>query len=194
MRTREEGDQEAALVPVILEDHDAGLRLVPFTEADVGDMDALTDDPGVYENTYVPAERGRDFARNWVGRYLDGWRDGSRAGFAIRAVTDDTFLGFAALVSLDLEKSEAEAGYVVRAHARGHGVATSALRTLSRWGIDDLGLQRVYLHIDPQNTASIKVAEKCGFEKEGVLRSVYFKEGQRVDTAVYSLLPSDLAG
>src|ERR671919_84618 len=163
MRTREEGDQEAALVPVILEDHDAGLRLVPFTEADVGDMDALSDHPGVYENTYVQAERGRDFARNWVGRYVDGWRDGSCAGFTIRSATDDSFLGFAALVSLELGKGEAEAGYVVGAHARGRGVATAALRTVSRWGIDVIGLQRIYLKIDPQNIASTKVAERCGF-------------------------------
>ena len=187
-----EADREQRLVPLILEDHDTGSRLVPFTEADVDDMGALADDKDVYENTYVPAERGPDFARWWVGRYLDGWRDGSRAGFTIRSSSDDTFLGFAALMSLDLDRSESEAGYVVRSHTRGRGVATASLRMISRWGIEVVRLKRIYLHIDPQNLASIKVAEKCGFVREGVLRSVYFKEGQRADTAVYSLLPSDL--
>ena len=192
MHTPRREIQKPQLIAVTLEDQGAGIRLVPFTEADVDDMDALSDHPGVYENTYVPAERGHDFARNWVGRYVDGWRDGSCAGFTIRSATDDSFLGFAALVSLELGKGEAEAGYVVGAHARGRGVATAALRTVSRWGIDVIGLQRIYLKIDPQNIASTKVAERCGFFREGILRSVYFKEGQRTDTAVYSLLPSDL--
>jgi RimJ/RimL family protein N-acetyltransferase len=47
------------------------------------------------------------------------------------------------------------------------------------------------LRID-SNRPSIGVAERCGYTKEGVLRSVYFKEGRRGNFAVYSLLPEDL--
>ena len=42
------------------------------------------------------------------------------------------------------------------------------------------------------NVASIGVAESLGFVREGVLRSVHFKQGMRADLAVYSPLPSDL--
>lgn len=184
--------EEGRLERVVLEDLDAGIRLVPFTEDDVGDMARLADEPDVYENTYIPADRGPEFAQGWVGRYVSGWTDGSRAGFTIRSIDDDSFLGFVSLPTLELDKAEAEAGYVVSEKARGRGIATAALRLIARWGLSSLGLRRIYLHIDPGNVGSLRVAERCGFVREGVLRSVYFKEGRRVDTVVYSLLPEDL--
>jgi RimJ/RimL family protein N-acetyltransferase len=51
----------------------------------------------------------------------------------------------------------------------------------------------VELRITPDNVPSIRVAERCGFVREGVLRSVHFKEELRSDLAVYSRLPSDAA-
>ena len=185
-------DQSAVLVPEVLEDPSAGISLVPFRKDDVADMARLAEEPGVYENTYIPAQRDAGFATGWVAMYLAGWTDGTRAGFTIRTSDDGSFLGFASLPTLDLGKQEAEAGYVVSAGARRRGVATAALRLISRWGIETLGLKRIYLHIDPGNVGSLKVAERCGFVREGTLRSVYFKEGQRVDSALFSLLPSDL--
>ena len=183
---------DVALTPEVLEDPAAGIRLVPFRTDDVADMARLADEPGVYENTYIPSKRDADFAVGWVAMYLGGWADGSRAGFTIRAIDDGAFLGFASLPNLDLGKLEAEAGYVVSEGARRRGIATAALHLISRWGIERLGLKRIYLHIDPDNVGSLKVAERCGFVREGTLRSVYFKEGRRVDSALFSLLPGDL--
>ena len=59
------------------------------------------------------------------------------------------------------------------------------------WAIGELGLARVELRIAADNSASIAVAERCGFVYEGTLRSLYFKDGLRADTAIYSRLPDD---
>jgi RimJ/RimL family protein N-acetyltransferase len=126
----------------------------------------------------------------WVQRYVDGWADGSLAGFRIQSPAGE-FLGFAALVRVDKEAQEGEAGYIVAPRARGKGVATKALRTLTDWALFDFGLQRVELRMDAANHASIEVAERSGYVYEGTLRSVYFKEGRRSDTVVYSRLPED---
>ena len=45
--------------------------------------------------------------------------------------------------------------------------------------------------IDLDNPASIRVAEKAGDVREGVLRSLHLKQDRRGDTALYSRLPSD---
>ena len=45
--------------------------------------------------------------------------------------------------------------------------------------------------MDAANRASIEVAKRSGYVYEGSLRSVYFKEGRRSDTIVYSRLPED---
>jgi RimJ/RimL family protein N-acetyltransferase len=82
----------------------------------------------------------------------------------------------------------------VQRDARGRGVATRAVLLIARWAIRDCGLRRLQLRADIANAASQRVAEKAGFKREGVLRSVRYSErqGRRVDFAVFSLLPDEL--
>jgi RimJ/RimL family protein N-acetyltransferase len=88
-----------------------------------------------------------------------------------------------------------EIGYWVRGDARGRGVASAALVLLSRWALGQEGVERVYLNADVDNTPSRRVAERAGFQLEGVLRSAHWNArlGRRQDWAQYSLLPGDLA-
>lgn len=91
------------------------------------------------------------------------------------------------------EPTTAEAGYWVRADARGRGVTTRALLLAARHAFAR-GAGRVQLRADPQNVASCRVAEKAGFTREGVLRSAHWNERlrRRQDWAMYSLLPQEL--
>jgi RimJ/RimL family protein N-acetyltransferase len=75
--------------------------------------------------------------------------------------------------------------------ARGRGFTADALRTLTRWLIDEVGVLRVELVIEPANIASCRVAESAGFLAEGVLRSRFVLHGRRADVVMYSLLPTD---
>jgi RimJ/RimL family protein N-acetyltransferase len=164
--------------------------LDPITSDDAGDLDWLAREEGVQRFTRVPSEPRPDFGDTWAARYVHGWQDGTRAGFAIRTL-DGEFLGLAGFVELDRDAREGELGYVVATHARGHGVATQAVGLLTRWGFDDLGLERITLLIDVANPGSEKVAERCGYTREGVLRSVHVKEGLRSDTGIWSRLRTD---
>src|SRR5665647_312441 len=65
----------------------------------------------------------------------------------------------------------AEVSYWVLPAARGHRVATRALRTLSTWVFDELNLHRVELAHSTLNPASCHVAENAGYTLEGVKRS-----------------------
>lgn len=69
---------------------------------------------------------------------------------------------------------------------------TEALRTLATWFLHERGAARVELAAEPDNVASVRVAEKAGFLAEGVLRSRLLLRGQHRDVAMFSLLPSDL--
>jgi RimJ/RimL family protein N-acetyltransferase len=89
------------------------------------------------------------------------------------------------------DESEAELGYIVASAARGRGVATEILNQLTRWAFDELDMERLTLLISIDNPASERVAEKCGYVREGVARSLYLKEGQRGDASAWSRLPSD---
>jgi RimJ/RimL family protein N-acetyltransferase len=166
---------------------DDRIRLEPLSQDDVPALGALTGDPEIERFTRVPTGADDAWLSGWIRRYEDGWEDGSRAGFSIRS-QDDALLGFCALVELDLDHREGEIGYMVAPAARGQGVATRAVELLTRWSFEELGLLRVELRIDVENAASFRVAERSGYECDGVLRNVYFKEGARCDLAVWSRL------
>jgi len=156
-------------------------------------MDALARDEDVARFTRVPEPVPDNFGERWVERYTRGRDEGTNAGFAIVDAVDGDFLGFVALVSYDLETQEAEAGYVISSTARGRGVATRALQLLTAWAFDQLPLERIELLIDVENPASEVVAQRCGYTREGVLRSTYLKPGLRSDTAIYSMLRHEQA-
>lgn len=167
-----------------------GLLLVPLSMDVVGDMQALGRDPDILRFTYVSAPFTREEATAWVQRYIDGWTDGTCAGFSIQDV-DGGFLGMIAIVSINQEANQGEIGYILAPAARGRGIATTALRRITDWALGERSLERVELRIDADNTASIAVAKRAGFRYEGTMRSVYFKDGVRSDTSVYSRLPTD---
>jgi RimJ/RimL family protein N-acetyltransferase len=84
-------------------------------------------------------------------------------------------------------------GYWMAARGRGRGTCTRALRLLSRHALGELGLQRLELLTDPENTASQRVAEKVGYRREGVLRAhLRHPDGRIRDSVLFSLLPGEL--
>ena len=137
----------------------------------------------------MPSPYSRADAAEYLAASETAWRTGDRASFAIVARTDGRLLGS---VGLGFHGTHATVGYWLAREARGRGVATRATRFVSRWALEDLGVERLELHTDPANTASQRVAERAGFTREGVLRShLVAREGRR-DSVVFSLLPSDL--
>jgi RimJ/RimL family protein N-acetyltransferase len=148
-------------------------------------------DPDILEYTRMPSEPDGGFVESWLRRYEDGWQDGSRAGFAVRPAAGGAVLGFAAYVSLDLEGRQGEIGYALARDGRGRGAASRSVDLLTRWGFEMLELERIELWIDVRNHASVRVAERCGYRLDGVLRSVHFKEGRRHDFGIWSRLVSD---
>ena len=100
--------------------------------------------------------------------------------------------GGASLYGLSREQGTALVGYWLTPQARGRGVASAAVRLLAQWGFTTLALARIELTCAPDNDASARVAARCGFVREGVMRShMAFKSGRR-DTVLFSLLPGEL--
>jgi RimJ/RimL family protein N-acetyltransferase len=170
---------------------DGTIRLERLGAEHLSSLADLGHDVDVQRYTYVPSPWEDGFERTWLARYEHGHVDGTRAGFAIVDDESGDFLGLAALVDIDRQGNQAEAGYIVAPQARGRGVAGRALQLLTGWALRDLGLARVELRITADNPASIRVAERAGFVREGVLRSVHLKQGIRTDMAIYSQIAGD---
>jgi RimJ/RimL family protein N-acetyltransferase len=166
------------------------IRLEPFGERHLGALEDMLDDPDLLRFTRVPEPVPPGFARIWLDRYEDGRAEGNREAFAI-VDADGGFLGLVLAPRIEDDARTAELGYVVAPAARGRGVATEALRQLTEWAFAERGLQRLELLISVENGASKRVAERCGYVREGVLRSLHVKEGVREDTEIWSRLASD---
>jgi RimJ/RimL family protein N-acetyltransferase len=148
-------------------------------------------DPEMLRFTRIPEPVPADFAETWFARYERGRADGTRMNFAVVEGRERTLVGFAVAPVIDTEAATVELGYGVASWARGRGVATAALRELTTWAFTELGMVRCELLIDVDNAGSQRVAERCGYTFEGVLRSVYVKPGRRTDTQIWSRLVTD---
>jgi ribosomal-protein-serine acetyltransferase len=73
----------------------------------------------------------------------------------------------------------------------GQGYATEAARRLAVHAFDDLGAPRVEIRTERDNAASGRVAERLGFRREGVLRSVAGFDGRAIDLAFFALVAQE---
>ena len=171
-------------------DRPTPLRFEPFDDRWLDDVTELVTDPDVLMFTRVPEPVPDGFARTWMALYQTGRVAGTREGF-VAVSGDGRFLGLALAPHMDAAAGEMELGYIVAPAARGRGVARAILRKLTRWAFDERGAQRVYLIIDVQNAASERVAERSGYRREGVMRSIHVKQDRRADAGLWSRLRSD---
>jgi ribosomal-protein-alanine N-acetyltransferase len=73
----------------------------------------------------------------------------------------------------------------------GRGYATEAVQLLVDFLFANKKQHRIHLVIVPENAASRRVAEKCGFVLEGTARGALFNDGRNQDVLLYSLLRTD---
>ncbi|MGQ3052421.1 MAG: GNAT family N-acetyltransferase [Roseateles sp.] len=98
-------------------------------------------------------------------------------------------LGGTGLHRMDWAVRKFEIGYWIRPEAAGRGHVSEAVRLLTALAFDQLDARRVEIRCDARNLRSRAVAERCGFELEGVLRCEALGiDGTPRDTAVYARL------
>jgi RimJ/RimL family protein N-acetyltransferase len=109
--------------------------------------------------------------RRTLGPYPEGM--GYWSVFERESPADD-FLGWVSLIPYDAIGPRIEAGWRFRRAMWGRGYATEAAAPVVRHGLFTLGLDEVIADIDPDNTASLRVAAKLGFRpRETLLKPEY---------------------
>ena len=71
------------------------------------------------------------------------------------------------------------------------GYGTEAMRTMCRYGFEELNLNRIWLRVYDTNPRARKAYEKAGFVYEGTFRQAEYKHGRYIDVHVMSILKSD---
>jgi RimJ/RimL family protein N-acetyltransferase len=163
------------------------VELRPWLDRDVAAIVAACNDPETARWTTVPSPYSEADARAWLERCTTAWSEGAAPLAVIERASGDV----AAAITLWLHGRVGELGYWAAPEYRGRGYVPRAVSLLCDWAFDELQLPRMQLGTFPGNTSSERVAEKCGFTREGLLRSWLEQRGVRRDVTMWSLLPGD---
>jgi RimJ/RimL family protein N-acetyltransferase len=140
---------------------------------------------------FLPRPYRREDAEWFIVQAQSDWSTGHATVFAAADAVDDALLGAVAVQAG--RQRRPYIGYWVGPWARGRGVASRAVRLISRWAIETLDPWRLEIFVEAGNTASERVAEKAGYRREGILRAYGDGLEGPIDLVMFSLLPADLA-
>jgi RimJ/RimL family protein N-acetyltransferase len=154
-----------------------------------GDEDALArhaDDRRVWLNMRdaFPHPYTRRDAEAWVAHAS---AQSPATAFAI-VMDGEPVGGIGLMRQADVHRHTAELGYWIGAAYWGRGLATAAVRAVTAYAFDELGLLRVYAMPFAPNRASARVLEKAGYLLEATLRRHVLKDGRLLDELVYAAL------
>ena len=148
-------------------------------------------DPEILRWTALPDPFTPDSARVFLEEAARAWDDGTVAELAL--VVDGRLVGATHLAFY--ADWRASVAYWLAPESRGRGLATRAVRLLTRWGFDTFDdLVRIELWSIVGNEPSDAVARRAGFAEEGVLRSRFPCRGEYRDVRCFSLLRGDEGG
>jgi RimJ/RimL family protein N-acetyltransferase len=169
------------------------VRLRPWSEADAPAIVLAFADPVMRRFSWRTAPYTETEALNDLAARDRARQHGEALHLAVVDPCDETVvLGEVSLAEVRPDQGCAAVGYWLSPAARGRGAAAQAVRLLARWAFAELRLARLELTCGPDNEASQRVAERCGFTREGLLRSHVPFKGTRRDSVVYGLLPGEL--
>ena len=86
----------------------------------------------------------------------------------------------------DIERVSGEIGYWIGEPYWGRGITTEAVRAVCTPYFNSFDLSRIYAGVLAWNPASVRVLEKAGFQKEGILKNAVIKDGKVMDSLLYA--------
>ncbi|MEZ0077093.1 GNAT family N-acetyltransferase [Planotetraspora sp. GP83] len=166
------------------------LVLRPFGPGDAGQVRAIIAE-GAHSTALPPGAPGHPLGiAQWLSQGVhDLWRSGQGVHLAMEA--RGAVVGAISLFKTQWGSGTSEVGYGVHPAHRRRGYATEAVRGLAGRLLGEGVLRRIELRANADNVASIRVAEKAGFTREGLLRGAGFEDDGPHDLVVFGMLRGD---
>lgn len=167
------------------------IELRALSVADVPALFELFGDPAVtrywswsaFERIEQAADLFAQIERGFADKAIFQW------GIADRA--NGRVIGTTTLYQLDWRHQRGEIGFALRRDRWGQGLAGEAVARVIDFAFDELDLHRLEADADPRNAGSLKLLEREGFRREGLLRERYHVNGEIQDAALLGLLRSE---
>jgi ribosomal-protein-serine acetyltransferase len=153
-----------------------GLTLRRYQPEDAGRLLQIVADNReqlVHEFTPLAILRTVADAHSYLAGEDEQWIGGRTFCYGIRLKRSDQLIGHLRVKNIAWEIPAAELGYFIGTEWQRQGYAGEAIRRVLRAAFEEMEFERIFLRILPTNEASLRLAKKLGFQKEGLLRNAY---------------------
>lgn len=190
-RTAEDSGDPVLPFPLPVDVTDGVLALRPLDGRDVEAVYRTVSDPLAQRRLPWPdPEISERRARDIVVRAGRTWLDGTMAKFVAVEVATGRVVGDVLVRPEWGGTSQAMLGWSVLPEYRGRGYAKRTVRLAMRWAFGQAGYERLIAGVEPDNAASLKVAEAVGLRREGVAAGALppLVAGPRRDCVLFGVL------
>ncbi|WP_293798440.1 GNAT family protein [uncultured Bosea sp.] len=166
------------------------LRLRQFRTDDVDAMHACFADPDAMRFWNTPVHTRLIETERSVRNFIDCTPSYYRF-WAVADAETDRCLGLVNYHDGHIRSRRASIGYIIDPEHHRQGIAMEAVTAMLDFCFGELGLHRLQAFIHPENQASLRLIEKLGFRREGLLRD-HLRVGEDWrDDALYALLTAE---
>lgn len=163
----------------------------PFEETDAPAVASLLSHREVADGMLaIPHPYPADLAVSWIHGREAAATEGLAYSWAVVRTQDEELMGSVTL-TVDANHRRAELGYWLGMPYWNQGYVTEALAVIVTCAFATLGIHRVQATVFPRNVASVRVLEKLGFEREGVLRDFAHKGDGYETVMMFARLKQD---
>lgn len=163
------------------------LTLQPLANGDAALLYPLMDDPEVMAYWDIPAVDDPDLVAAIVENQVAAMAAGEALHWAIRRLSDESFVGCCSLAPIDRWHKRGELGFLLARDAWGQGFGQEAMQAVAAYAATS-GLRKLTARTHLGNRRSENLLEKLGFRQEGLLRGHIVHDGERRDCRLFGLL------
>lgn len=161
------------------------LRRWRVTASDIAAVGEAAGDPDIARYNSVGSAVTPELAETWIRAR----NEPDRLDWSITA--GNSIVGRVSLAHIDNVDGTGELGYWLMPSVRGRGMATDAVGLVEEHAFSTLGLERLAIRHELDNTRSCLLAQRRGYLAEGTQRGAFERRGERRDLHVHARLASD---
>lgn len=164
------------------------IRLRPLAENDLPILEQWWADPewAVLQQAVVRPRPAGSMIETFQGWSAND--DPAATGFCVSPLDGDELLGHVTLFGITAQQRSATFAIIMGPDSAGRGYGSDAIKTMTRYGFDELGLHRIGLQVWAFNERAIAAYRKAGYIEEGRRREVVFHAGRFHDEIQMGLL------
>ena len=166
--------------------------LRPLKMTDARSLYTWTSDPEVARYVLWDAHQSIMDTREYISYVRGLYRRRLPSSWGICLRGSNEVIGTVGIMGWSPENHSCEIGYSLGKAHWDKGIMTEAVGRLVRSLFEDLHMNRIEAQHDVRNPASGRVLEKCGMQREGLLRSRILNKGEYVNVVLWAVIQSDL--